>query len=398
MGENILQSLKFQSFVLVLTSFILGFSEFIIVGILNDVAADFHVSLAAVGLLVTIFAIIYAISTPIVSLSIGHHRLSRGYFVLMTIFAGSNFLTAVASNYFVLVIARMLTAIVSGTLVSLSIAFISFLAPLDKRARIVAWIFSGFSIASVFGVPLGTWLSGYASWRDVFWLIGLLSVITLVLGLLCLPKELRQAKTQSFFKQLAIFLDRRIQLGVLLPLLNLAGIYVFYTYLRPIFSQKMGFNINLLTFLLFVYGFMSLIGNLYSGRIAQQHGLTTMPYVFLLQFILLASLPFLLANKFWGLLSVMTLGISMYLINSPSEMFYLQIAEKKYPQSLVLASSFNSIFANVGIALGSGIGSLLYVKTGLVGIGPGGAIFALLALLVNIGLNTLLKKPAIIKN
>ncbi|WP_281164484.1 MFS transporter [Liquorilactobacillus sicerae] len=392
-----MKTLNFQSFVLVLTSFILGFSEFIIVGILNNIAADFHVSVATVGLLVTIFAIIYAIATPLVSMSVGHNRLYWSYFVLMLIFTCSNLLTALATNYYLLIAGRILTAIVSGTLVSVSITFVSFLAPVTKRAGIVAWIFSGFSIASVFGVPLGTWLSNYTSWRYVFIIISILAVVTLLLAMFCLPYDLRQQHVNSFFKQLTIFLDHQIQLGILLPLLNLAGIYVFYTYLRPIFSQGMGFSNNAMTVLLFVYGFMSLIGNLYSGRIAAEHGLKTMPIVFLAQFILLGSLSFVISNRIFGLFTVMLLGVSMYLLNSPSAMFYLQVAEEKYPQSLVLASSFNSIFANFGIALGSGIGSLLYAKVGLTGIGPGGAVFALLAMLVNLWLIQLQKRQKLQK-
>jgi predicted MFS family arabinose efflux permease len=91
---------------------------------------------------------------------------------------------------------------------------------------------------------------------------------------------------------------------------------------------------------------------------------------------------------------IMFLGLTMYLVNSPTQLFFLEVAEKNFPQSMVLASSFNSIFANLGIAIGSAVGSLLYLHTGLVGIGPGGAFFAALALLVNLVLTRLRQSSA----
>lgn len=384
-------TLRFQSFVLVSLSFILGFSEFIIVGILSNVATQFNVSEAAVGLLVTLFAIVYAIATPIISLLIGKHSLYRCLIFLLIIFISGNLLTALAPNYTILAFSRILTALVSGAIVSLAITFGSFLAPLDKRSSLIALIFSGFSVASVFGVPLGTWLSNYTSWRNVFWIISFLALITLALVAKCLPRNLRQQKTLNFLSQLKIFTDNRIKLGVFLPALNMAAIYVAYTYLQPLFSQAMHFKTNTIALLLFTYGFMSLLGNVYSGRLADDYGLKAMSIVFLLQFFLLVSLPLTMTNRYIGLFAIMFLGFLMYLVNSPAQMFYLQIAENKFPQSLVLASSFNSIFANLGIATGSAIGSLLYLHTGLSGIGPGGAFFAFLAIIINLKLSQLNK-------
>ncbi|MCI1633128.1 MAG: MFS transporter [Liquorilactobacillus nagelii] len=389
-----MKTLRFQSFVLVSLSFILGFSEFIIVGIINDVAQQFSVSVAAVGLLVTLFAAVYAIATPLISLLIGKHRLYWSLVLLVTIFIAGNLLTALAGNYIVLAISRMLTAVVSGAIVSLAITFGSFLAPMEKRAGLIAWIFSGFSIAAVFGVPVGTWISSYTSWRNVFWLISLLGVVTLILAMKCLPAGLRQQQTRNFFSQLAIFGDRRIRLGVLLPMFNLAGIYVFYTYLQPLFAQALNFHSNTIAVLLFGYGFMSLLGNLYSGRMADENGLSKLTVVFLLQTILLVTLPVVLGSRWSAVPVIMFLGLTMYLVNSPTQLFFLEVAEKNFPQSMVLASSFNSIFANLGIAIGSAVGSLLYLHTGLVGIGPGGAFFAALALLVNLVLTRLRQSSA----
>ncbi|KRL13740.1 major facilitator superfamily protein [Schleiferilactobacillus perolens DSM 12744] len=208
---------KFRSYVLILLAFVLGCSEFIIVGVLDDIASQLHVGVSTVGLLVTIFALVYAVSTPFVNALVRQHRFYNFILILMAIFIFGNILTAFSSTYLVLVIARVVTAIVSGPLISIALTFANEIAPMDKKAWLVSWIFSGFSIASVFGVPIGTWISTLAGWRMSFVAITVVSVLTFILMLPSLPKDLRQhaKKSQSGNKQgsLALFKDRRIQLG-----------------------------------------------------------------------------------------------------------------------------------------------------------------------------------------
>jgi len=112
-----LKKFRIQSFVLILLAFVLGFSEFIIVGILDDIASQFSVNIAVVGYLVTIFALVYAVSTPIIT-SLIKSNLYRALLLLLEIFTLGNLLTAVAPNYSVLVISRVVTAIVSGAAIS----------------------------------------------------------------------------------------------------------------------------------------------------------------------------------------------------------------------------------------------------------------------------------------
>lgn len=382
---------KFRSYVLILLAFVLGCSEFIIVGVLDDIASQLHVGVSTVGLLVTIFALVYAVSTPFVNALVRQHRFYNFILILMAIFIFGNILTAFSSTYLVLVIARVVTAIVSGPLISIALTFANEIAPMDKKAWLVSWIFSGFSIASVFGVPIGTWISTLAGWRMSFVAITVVSVLTFILMLLSLPKDLRQhaKKSRSANKQgsLALFKDRRIQLGALLPMLTLAGVYVVYTYLRPILSQQLNFSASAVTIILFVYGFMSLISNQLSGRLANHNGLAKMPKVFTIEGVILLLLPFALFNRITGLLVLMALGVCMYLHNSPVQMHFLAVAEADYPQSMVMASSLNSIFANFGIALGSATGGLVVDHFGLAATGFGGAIYLAITLVVVIWLN-----------
>lgn len=298
-----------------------------------------------------------------------------------------NLLTALAGNYLTLIISRIITALVSGVIISVALTFATFIAPLAKRAWLVSWIFSGFSIASVFGVPLGIRISTYLGWRQAFYLITALSILTWILFVLALPHDVKQVKSGGLKMQLVLLTDKRIWLGMLLPLFNLGGIYAFYTYLLPSLSQSLHFPTSWLTALLFVYGLMSLFSNQFSGVLAQNGGLNKMPWVFLAQVLLLGFLPFFFMNRWIGLGVIMLLAISMYLLNSPLQLHFLQVAEQDYPQALVLASSLNSIFANFEIALGSATGSFVVENFGLKPLGPSGALYALLAFIVVICLN-----------
>ncbi|KRM30784.1 major facilitator superfamily protein [Agrilactobacillus composti DSM 18527 = JCM 14202] len=383
---------KIQAIVLVMIAFILGYSEFIIIGIVSTLATAFSVSPAQVGLLVTAFALVYAICTPFINLWIGKRRLHLVLLLLMGIFVGGNLATALATSFMTLAIARIVTATVSGAIISVAITFGAAVAPRAKRARLIAWIFSGFSIASVFGVPLGTWMSGHLGWRSVFIVITLLALITTGLMYWLMPHNISQGQAKSLRDQLGILKNRQIQIGLALPMLNLAGIYAFYTYLSPIITKQLGLPLAWLTPLLFLYGLMSLFSNLGSGRLAEQSGLRRLPWVFMIQCLLLLTQPLLAHWPIAGVLNMLVLGLSMYLINAPIQMHFMGIAERDYPQSMVLASSFNSIFSNVGIALGSGVGSVSFNQFGLNFIGPVGALFAFGALLAVHKLNQLIAK------
>lgn len=385
------QRFRIQSLLLTATAFILGFSEFNIIGVLNDISLEFQVSVSSVGYLVTIFALVYAISTPIFTTLIGQHRLLRVLLGLMSIFTLGNLLTVFAPSYTILTLSRIIIALVSGVAISITMTFALKLAPKERRAWLIAWVYSGFSIAAVLGMPIGTWVSEHWGWRISFLVITLLSLILLAMLAVYLPNQLRQSQEQEvgLGSQLVIFKDWRILLGVLIVIFNFTGIYIIYTYLRPIFVTGMDIPTALITPLFMAYGFMTLGSNQFSGRLAAHSGLTKMPRIYGILTIALACLPLGLHLTWLGLTIIFIMGFSMYLINSPIQLHFLGITEQDYPQSMVLAASLHSIFCNVGIATGSAIGGLLVAHGGLVSVGPGGATFIIITLGLTLILNWL---------
>lgn len=385
---------RVQAIIFVLVAFMLGCNEFIVVGILSDMAKSFGAPVATMGYLVTIFATTYAICTPFVTILTSKFSRYKTLLTLIVIFLIGNTLSGFATSFITMMLARMLTATVAGAIISLIMTFASAIAPRNKRASLVSWIFAGFSIASVFGVPLGTTISMTYGWRYTFFVISVITIITFVLLIFILPRNLEQVSS-SVAGQLTLLKDRRIYIAVFLVLFTAAAMYGYYTYIRPLLTTALGFSTASLNWQLFIIGIMSIISNRLSGMLAEHRGLQVMPRFYVADIVLLMLLPMALASKPAGLAILLVLTLIITILNSPIQIHFLNLAEREYPQSIVLASSLNSIFFNFGISLGSATSSLMMANVGLKWISVGAAVFALISLVLAILLNRAVKRRKI---
>ena len=376
--------------VLISLSFMLGMSEFIVVGILPDIAAGLKVSEVTVGNLVSLFAFVYAPVTPLGSALSARFPRFATHLTLVGVFLIGNVLCAFASNYGVLVVARILIALVSGTLVAIAMTYAPDVTTEQYRTKFIAWVFSGFSIASVVGVPVGTWVANTFGWRWAFHLVNVLTVALIVLMVMVLPRNSRIVKI-GFLPQFRLFFDRRIQLGVLAVVFGAAATYVFYTYLTPIMRDEVHVPEQYLSVGLVIFGAACLWSNLYGGKLADRgrgvEPLTHIRPIYCAHAVLMASLIVTHWVPVYGALLLVVLGMFMYLQNSASQVLYMDVASQSHPGSLNLAASLNSMSFNIGIAVGSAVGGLVNTHLGLMWLGPVGAIFLLCA----VGTTTLLR-------
>lgn len=376
--------------VLISLSFMLGMSEFIVVGILPDIAAGLKVSEVTVGNLVSLFAFVYAPVTPLGSALSARFPRFATHLTLVGVFLIGNVLFAFASNYGVLVVARILIALVSGTLVAIAMTYAPDVTTEQYRTKFIAWVFSGFSIASVVGVPVGTWVANTFGWRWTFHLVNVLTVVLIVLMVMVLPRNSHIVKI-GFLPQFRLFFDRRIQLGVLAVVFGAAATYVFYTYLTPIMRDEVHVLEQYLSVGLVIFGAACLWSNLYGGKLADRgrgvEPLTHIRPIYCAHAVLMASLIVTHWVPVYGALLLVVLGMFMYLQNSASQVLYMDVASQSHPGSLNLAASLNSMSFNIGIAVGSAVGGLVNTHLGLMWLGPVGAIFLLCA----VGTTTLLR-------
>ena len=371
--------------ILVALSFMLGMSEFIMVGILPDIAAGLKVSEVTVGNLVSLFALVYAPVTPLGSALSARFPRFATHLTLVGVFLLGNVLCAFAPNYGVLVIARILIALVSGTLVAIAMTYAPDVTTERYRTKFIAWVFSGFSIASVVGVPVGTWVANVFGWRWAFHLVNVLTVVLIVLMVIVLPRNSHIVKI-GFLPQFRLFFDRRIQLGVLDVVFGAAASYVFYTYLTPIMRDEVHVPERYLSVGLVIFGAACLWSNLYGGKLADRgrgvEPLTHIRPIYCAHAVLMASLIVAHWVPVYGALLLVVLGMFMYLQNSASQVLYMDVASHSHPGSLNLAASLNSMSFNIGIALGSAVGGVVNGHVGLMWLGPVGALFLLCAIAI----------------
>lgn len=382
---------KLRSFTFILVAFMLGCNEFMVVGVLSDIARSYHVPLSTVGFLVTAFAGVYAISTPIITTLTSNWNRYKLLMLLMTVFFIGNTLTAIAPTLGWLLFARIITAAVAGTIISLINLLVSIITLMDKRPMVLAWVGAGFSIASVIGVPLGTTIATLLSWHDSFWIISGLTLIVFALLAWLTPRDTPQVKG-SILEQLALLRDHRILLGIGITVAVLSLQYTFYTYVRPLITTVMGFSLTSLNWLLLLLGVMSIIGNEIAGIVASHNGVQKLPIVFILMTILSFVLGIALGNKITGMLVLAALCVVVIIYGTTIQLVFISVAEKEYPQSLALATSLISIFANVGISLGSFTASTTVNFANLTTLGYVGAVYGLLAIGLSFALRRFYRK------
>lgn len=367
---------RLQSILFVFVAFMLGCNEYMIVGVLPDIAHQYHDSLSTLGLLVTVFALVYAIFTPIITSLANRWRRHHVLLVLMVVFFIGNTWTALASNFISMLFSRVLTATVAGAIISIVLVMASFVAPREKRASLVSWVFAGFSIASVIGIPIGTVISTTFSWHDSFWMISGLTIFVFVSLIWLVPKDTPQFKS-TLSKQFTLLKDTRVLLGVVFIVTVCAADYTIYTYIRPLITNEMGFSNTWLNWLLFGMGIFFIIGNKFGGYIADNGGIHRLGGIYIAMTILYLLFGPLLSFKWIAIIIVALLCIAFSSYGSSTQLVFLDIAEKEYPQSLDLASSLNSIFANIGISLGSFTASQAVAFLPMRNLGYVGAVYGL---------------------
>ena len=337
---------------LIFLSFVMGTSEFIVMGILPDISAGIGVEYTMVGGLVSVFALSYAVCTPLITGFTGRFGRFRVLMALAAVFLLSDVLTLVSWDYWSLALSRVLTAASSGSLLAVGMTFVMDLVTARYRAKAVSWIFSGFSISSVFGVPLGTFMSHILGWRSVFVLILAMGLVAVALAYITLPRlgppESRSDSRGGASRMLSDSL---------------------YTYITPILEDEIGFSDSTVSIGLMAMGVVMLISNLASGRIASNGGLRKVRFTFLIEAALMVALPTAVASASAGMTVLLMAGLTMYLFNSSVQMHLMEVANRDYPESITLASSLNPTSFNIGITIGSLLGGFVYDAVGAASIG-----------------------------
>ncbi|HFE9266094.1 TPA: MFS transporter [Raoultella ornithinolytica] len=354
---------------LAVTSFAIGVAEFIVVGVLPAIAQDLHVSLAAAGKLVGLYALALAIGTPLAVLGLARLARKTVLLSLITLFLAGNILSSLADSYPLLLAGRAITAVAHGSFFAIGATVASRLAPPGQGGRAIALMFSGLTLAMVIGVPLGSLIGNSVGWRLPFYAVAGLAVIAWVATAIWVPR-LAVPEAGKTVTQLAALLRPEILAMMAITVTGFGASFAAFTFITPILTDISGFSSQTASLLLIIFGIATLIGNQLGGKLTVTQGWTSalrrMLLLLAVTLILLAvalpwRLPVMVLLFLWGLLAF---GMS-----PAFQAGMLSTAERWTPKAVDFASALNIAAFNLGITLGETLGSAAVAK-GLMAMTP----------------------------
>lgn len=366
---------------LAVSTFAIGTTEFVPVGMLTDIAKDMHVSTGMIGLLVTGYAIAQAVGAPIATSFVGRIARRRLFTWLMFLFAVLNVASAVAPSYGLLLVTRALTAVVHGVFFATASVYLTNMAPLEKKGEAASWLFGGLTVATVFGVPFGTYLGDVVGWRATFAVVGAMGLIGWFGVLIQVPKSVAPSVSDNqLLGIITVIRQPRISLTLLMATLGFGATFVLYTYIRPYLQQVTGISTTSVVWVLVLYGVFVTIGNVIGGRLANRQSLHILMGVFLAQAIVQIVQLMLLPKAGWYLLGVALLGLVAFMGNASLQSRIIITTTELAPAHTDVASALNVSALNFGIAGGSLVGNMVMSHVGLQTLPIVGALIGLLAI------------------
>lgn len=349
---------------LAISAFGIGSTEFISVGLLPLISSNMDVSISTAGLTVSIYALGVMVGAPVLTTMTAKMNRKNLLMLVMVVFIIGNLISAFAASFAILLTGRVIAAFAHGVFMSIASVIAADVVQPSKRASAIAVMFTGLTVATVTGVPLGTFIGQLFGWRMSFIFIVAIGVIALIANYFLVPKNLSSAKSISLKSIGQVLLNKKIGIVLLMTAFGYGGTFVVYTYLSPMFI-KMGYTANMIVVLLIVYGIMVAIGNTIGGHFANEKPAKALFVMFSLQAATLLLLQFTSPNPILGLIVVMLMGFFAFMSVSGLQLYVVELAERYLPETVSMASALNISAFNVGIAMGAFIGGLVTEYIGL---------------------------------
>lgn len=366
--------------VLALSAFAIGTTEFVIMGLLPNVAADLGVSIPSAGWLVTGYALGVAVGAPFMALATAHWPRKRALLALMGIFIVGNLLCAVASGYNMLMLARVVTALCHGAFFGIGAVVAASLVPENRRASAVALMFTGLTLANVLGVPLGTALGQAAGWRSTFWAVVAIGVVALIGLWRVLPTDRNQPRA-DLRRELLALRGLGFWLALSMTVFFAASMFALFTYVAPLLQEVTGVSPRGVTGTLLLIGLGLTLGNFIGGRLADWRLATSLVGIFVALALTSAALRWT-GHAFLPAEITLFLWAAAAFAAVPALQINVVTFGKDAPN---LVSTLNIGAFNVGNALGAWVGGLVIDHgLGLTAVPLAASGLALLALIATL--------------
>lgn len=346
-------------YLLATIAFVVGMVELLIGGILDLVALDLDVSISAAGLLITVFALVFAISGPILLFVAGQAERKRLLLGGLAVFVIGNLVAIVSTTYGVLMLSRVISAASGALLTVLSLALASHISTPEFRGRAIGLVVMGISGSLVLGLPIGVSMGHAYGWRSPFIVITILATL-LAAGVSVFFGSVPSRPPAPLTTQLQALRDRRILFGQLTTFFFLAGHFTLYGYLTPFVIATMAFSGSLVTLVYFVYGAAAVTGGGLAGVSADRFGARrTLLTAIVLLCVCLLIIPHTTATPalFW--VALLIWGVLSWSITPPIQSHLVRLS----PETADIQQSLNTSVLHLGIAFGASVGSVVISRS-----------------------------------
>ncbi|RZM02897.1 MAG: MFS transporter [Variovorax sp.] len=359
-------------------AFGIGTTEFVIMGLLLQVSADLHVSIATAGLLISGYALGVAVGAPL--LTIGTRRLPRKtvLLALMAIFTLGNVACALAPDYATLMAARIVTSLAHGTFFGVGSVVATGLVAPERRASAIAVMFTGLTAATVLGVPAGAWIGLQFGWRSAFWAVAAIGVTALAVLAAFVPRDRAGEAPGPLAAELAVLARPQVWLGLGMTVFGFAGVLAVFTFVQPLLTRVTGMSAAAVSPAMLLFGVGLAAGNLLGGRLADRAPMPAVLGTLLALALVLGSMDLWVHLSGPAMVFLVVLGIAAFATVAPLQ---VRVLDQAAGAGQNLASSLNIAAFNLGNALGAWVGGLVIDHgPGLRALGAAGAVLTLAGL------------------
>lgn len=347
-------ALPLQLYALTAAAFAIGTTEFVIMGLLPEVATDLQVSIPAAGMLVAGYALGVVVGAPVLTLGTRRYERKSLLLGLMALFIAGNIIAALAPNYTILMVARVVAALCHGTFFGVGAVVAASLVPRERQASAIALMFTGLALANILGVPGGTAVGQMFGWRATFWCVSAIGVAA-AFAIAVLIRPMPAPPVSPLASEFAALRSSRLWMALGTTVFGFGGVFVILTFIAPILREATGMTPHGVAIALFVFGAGLTLGNPVGGRLADR---ALMPSLIGL----LAVLSGLQLLFGWAMFSFVLThvflffwGVTAFAIIAPLQTRVVLSS----PRSPALASSLNIAAFNLGNACGAFLGGAL---------------------------------------
>ena len=338
---------------LAISAFAIGTTEFVIMGLLPEVARDLAVSIPSAGLLVSGYALGVAVGAPLLAVVTSKMPRKLALQLLMGVFIVGNVLCALASDYPVLMIARVVTSFAHGSFFGIGAVVAASLVPQEKRASAIALMFTGLTLANVLGVPFGTFIGQQFGWRTAFWVVAALGVVSLA-GIAALVPNRHDTGPAGLAHEVRVLKDPQVWMALAMTIVGFGGVFVVFTYIAPILEQVSGFSPRGVTLILVLFGVGLTIGNTVGGKLADRALMPSLMGILLALAVVMAIFTRTSHSQVAAAVTIFVWGIAAFATVPPLQM---RVVEKA-TAAPTLASTLNIGAFNLGNAGGAWLGGM----------------------------------------